>query len=51
MIVGRDLTKVQDNIRLQEENNAINLMSGYMQHEMITPLKCVNQLATKVGEN
>jgi hypothetical protein len=51
MIVGHDLTKMKENISLQEENKAVNLMSGYMSHEMLTPLKCVKQLATKISQN
>jgi hypothetical protein len=51
MVVGSDITSVQENIRLQAECNALSLMSGYMSHEMITPLKCVAQLADKVAQD
>jgi len=49
MVIGTDITKVQDNIRLQEEYNAINLMSSFISHEMITPLRCMSQLTQKIS--
>jgi hypothetical protein len=39
---------VKDNIRLQEEINASNLMAGYISHEMITPLQCSAQLVDRI---
>lgn len=41
MLICRDITQVIDNLRLQEEVKATNLMSSYVAHEMLTPLKCI----------
>jgi hypothetical protein len=49
MVTGTDITKVQDNIRLQEEYNAIKLMSSFISHEMITPLRCMSQLTENIS--
>jgi hypothetical protein len=48
MLICRDLTQVTDNVRLQEELKATNQMNSYVAHEMLTPLKCIEQLTAKV---
>jgi hypothetical protein len=48
MLICRDITQVSENLRLQEEIKAQNQMNSYVAHEMLTPLKCIEQLATKV---
>ena len=48
MLICRDITQVSENMRLQEELKAQNQMNSFVAHEMLTPLKCIEQLATKV---
>jgi hypothetical protein len=48
MLICRDITQVSENLRLQEELKALNLMSSYLAHEMLTPLKCIAELAALV---
>ena len=48
MVIGTDITKVKENIHLQEEYNAIKLMSSFISHEMITPLRWMSQLTEKI---
>jgi len=42
MLICRDITQIQENLRLNEENRVINKMASYISHEMLTPLKCIN---------
>jgi hypothetical protein len=48
LIAGHNITDLVEKMKLQEEINSANLMSSYMSHEMITPLKCLGELAIKV---
>jgi hypothetical protein len=50
MLICRDLTKIKENLRLQEEMKAINLMMTCCGHELLTPLKCVDQLVLKIKD-
>jgi signal transduction histidine kinase len=35
-------------MRLSEENRAVNLMSSYVSHEMLTPLRCMDQVTKTI---
>ena len=50
MIVGHNITKVIENVRLEKDISTINLMSSYLSHEMITPLRCVQKLTKKISK-
>ena len=50
MIVGHNITKVIENLRLEKDINTVNLMSSYLSHEMITPLLCVQNLNKKINK-
>jgi light-regulated signal transduction histidine kinase (bacteriophytochrome) len=51
MIVGHDITKVIENLRLEKDISTVNLMSSYLSHEMITPLRCVQKLTKKINKS
>jgi hypothetical protein len=51
MIVAHNISDLIENLRLQEDIKNANLMQSYVSHEMITPLKCLNELTSKVEQN
>jgi hypothetical protein len=51
MIVGHNITKVIENLRLEKDISTVNLMSSYLSHEMITPLRCVQKLTKKIKKS
>jgi light-regulated signal transduction histidine kinase (bacteriophytochrome) len=51
MLIFRDIQELKDNLRLQQEIKHVNLMSSFMSHEMLSPLKCINELILKIQSN
>jgi hypothetical protein len=50
MMVGHNITKIIENMRLEKDISSVNLMSSYLSHEMITPLRCVQKLTKKMSK-
>ena len=51
LLFCRDITQMKENLRLHEENRVINLMTSYVSHEMLTPLKCMHHLTITMTNN
>jgi hypothetical protein len=47
----RDISTLEENLRLQQEVKQINLMQQFLSHEMLSPLKCVNMLIQDMIQN
>lgn len=51
MLICRDLTQIKQNLRLHEEIKVLNLVQSCCAHEMLTPLRCIDQLTTKMRDS
>jgi nitrogen-specific signal transduction histidine kinase len=41
----RDISKIDEIAKLQAENKMVNMYTSSITHEMLTPLKCIIELA------
>ena len=45
VLICRDLNKIRENAKLSADNKMLQLYSSSMSHELLTPLKCMSQIA------
>jgi signal transduction histidine kinase len=51
VLLCRDISKLKQNAKLSAENKMLTLYSSTMSHELLTPLRCIKQVATAAAHN
>lgn len=44
MLTCRDISKIRENAKLSADNKMLTLISSSVNHEMMTPIKCIIQM-------
>lgn len=48
LVTIRDITEIRTFSKISENNKMLTLLTSSVTHEMITPLKCINQFTYNV---
>ena len=51
VLLCRDVSKLKQNAKLSAENKMLTLYTSTMSHELLTPLRCIKQVATDAAHN